>query len=72
LSAFVDALRRPVRQSPCDGLVPFPQSPTQEAVIQSDCEEISLLLDKNIYDQTHSSGTVVRQMNPVNGCRLFR
>jgi hypothetical protein len=59
-------------QRPWDGPFPFRQSPTQENTIQKNCEEIStLLLDKMIYDQNHSTSTVVSQMNPVNGCHFF-
>jgi hypothetical protein len=59
-------------QSSWDGPVPFLQSPIQGGSIQSNSGEISaLLLDKMIYDQNHSTGTVVSQMNPVHGCPFF-
>jgi hypothetical protein len=50
----------------------FRQSPTQEGSIQKNCEDIpALLLDKIIYDQNHSTSTVVSQMNPVNSYNFF-
>jgi hypothetical protein len=55
-----------------DGPVPFRQSHTQEGSIQKNCEEMfALLLDETIYDQHNSTGTVVSQMNLVNGCHFF-